>query len=61
MIRSIFLCKWTLQTRSTVLEYPFLSMVSEVGGYVGLMLGVAVVDLGLFLEKSAARLLDRNN
>ncbi len=40
--------------KTTIREYPFLSMVAEVGGYVGLMLGVAVFDVGLALEKAVA-------
>ncbi len=47
------------QVRKTVLEYPFLSMVAEIGGYVGLLLGVALVDVGLVLERAAARIIYR--
>jgi hypothetical protein len=34
-----------------VLDYKWLSMVAEIGGYVGLMLGVAVVDVTSVISK----------
>ncbi len=34
-----------VKMKTTVRDYTWLSMVAEIGGYVGLMLGVAVVDV----------------
>ena len=37
--------------RRSVLDYTWLSMVAEIGGYVGLLLGVAVVDIAFALDR----------
>ena len=37
--------------RRNVLDYTWLSMVAEIGGYVGLLLGVAVVDIAFALDR----------
>ena len=37
--------KSTVKIKRTVLDYTFLSLVAEVGGYVGLLLGISVVKL----------------
>ena len=37
--------------KSSVLDYTWLSMVAEFGGYVGLLLGVAVIDLALKIDR----------
>ena len=37
--------------RRNVLDYTWLSMVAEFGGYVGLLLGVAVVDVAFALDR----------
>ena len=37
--------KSTVKIKSTVLDYKFLSLVAEVGGYVGLLLGISCVKV----------------
>ncbi len=39
-----------VEVKTTVQDYPWLSMVAEIGGYVGLLLGVAVVDTAAVVE-----------
>ncbi len=34
-----------VERKTTIQDYSWLSMVAEIGGYVGLLLGVSVVDL----------------
>ena len=48
--------KSTTKVREMVLDYSFLSMVAEIGGYTGLLLGVSVVNMTKILEKLLARL-----
>ena len=42
--------------KRTTLEYPWLAMVAEIGGYVGLLLGVAVVDCVSLIESALIKL-----
>ena len=39
-----------ISVKRSVLDYTWLSMVAEIGGYVGLLLGVSLVDLALSLD-----------
>ena len=43
--------KSTIKVKKTVLDYTFLSMVAEIGGYTGLLLGISVVNLTKLFEK----------
>ncbi len=45
--------------KTTILDYTWLSMLAEVGGYVGLFLGVAVVDLAPLMHTMVQTILDR--
>ena len=37
--------------RRSVLDFTWLSMIAEIGGYVGLLLGIAVVDIAFALDR----------
>ena len=37
--------KSTVKVKKTVLDYTWLSMLAEIGGYTGLLLGVSVVNV----------------
>ena len=37
--------KSTVRVKKTVLDYTWLSMLAEIGGYTGLLLGISVVNL----------------
>ena len=39
-----------ISVKKSVLDYTWLSMVAEMGGYVGLLLGVSLVDLAFSLD-----------
>ena len=45
--------KSSTKVKNTVLNYPFLSMVAELGGYTGLLLGVSLVNITSLLDKTA--------
>ena len=51
--------KSAVKTKSAVLDYTFLSLVAEVGGYVGLLLGVSVVKITVNLNTFCAQYLQR--
>ena len=42
--------KSTVETRETVLDYTLVSMVAEIGGYTGLLLGISLADLAWFFK-----------
>ena len=44
--RGIFYFRRDIKTTSEYLLYSFLSMIAEIGGYVGLLLGASLVDIG---------------
>ena len=37
--------------KRSVLDYTWLSAVAEIGGYVGLLLGIAVVDIAFAVDR----------
>lgn len=37
--------KTMVKTKKTLLDYTWLSMIAEIGGYTGLLLGVSVVNV----------------
>ena len=43
--------KTTARSKKTVLDYTWLSMVAEIGGYTGLLLGVSVVNFTYLVDK----------
>ena len=45
--------KSTVETRETVLDYTLVSMVAEIGGYTGLLLGISLADLAWFFKNIA--------
>jgi hypothetical protein len=47
------LVRVVLKTR--ILAYTWLSMVAEIGGYVGLLLGAAVVDIAFLMDRMWSR------
>ena len=51
--------KSAVKTKSAVLDYTFLSLVAEVGGYVGLLLGVSVVKIAVNLNTFCAQYFQR--
>ena len=47
--------KSTVKMKSTVLDYTPLSLVAEVGGYVGLLLGISVVNIAIIINSFLMR------
>ena len=43
--------KSTVRVKKTVLDYTWLSMLAEIGGYTGLLLGISVVNLTRVIER----------
>jgi len=43
--------KSTVKVKKMVLNYPFLSMAAEVGGYSGLLLGISLLDVNKLIDK----------
>ena len=41
----------TVKSKKTVLDYTWLSMVAEIGGYTGLLLGVSVVNITSLVDR----------
>ena len=41
----------TVKVKKTVLDYTWLSMLAEIGGYTGLLLGVSVVNVTGVIDK----------
>ena len=42
--------KMTTKVKSTVLAYDFITVVAELGGYIGLLLGISVIDISLLFN-----------
>ena len=51
--------KSTVKIKSTVLDYQFLSLVAELGGYVGLLLGISCVKILITLNSVFMRNLEQ--
>ena len=51
--------KSTVKIKRTVLDYTFLSLVAEVGGYVGLLLGISVVKLVMNMNSFFTQYLEK--
>ena len=43
--------KSTIKVKRTVLDYTWLSMLAEIGGYTGLLLGVSVVNVTALVNR----------
>ena len=43
--------KSTIRSKKTVLDYTWFSMVAEIGGYTGLLLGVSVNNIASLVDK----------
>ena len=43
--------KRKVKVNKSIWNYTLVSLLAEVGGYVGLLLGVSLMDIGLILEK----------
>ena len=43
--------KSTVKMKKTVLDYTWVSMLAEIGGYTGLLLGISVVNVTNYLDK----------
>ena len=39
--------KTSVKVKNTVLDYEFLSLIGEIGGYTGLLLGISLVDISI--------------
>ena len=37
--------------KKSILDYTWLSMVAEIGGYVGLLLGISLVDIAFSIDR----------
>ena len=51
--------KSTVKTKSTVLDYCPLQLLAEVGGYVGLLLGISVVNIATMFNSYLMRRLEQ--
>ena len=51
--------KSTIKVKKTVLDYTWISMVAEIGGYTGLLLGVSVVNITYYLDKILVKFLNK--
>ena len=49
--------KSTVKIKRTVLDYDFTTLVAELGGYVGLLLGISVVNVSLIINNFFAKCL----
>ncbi len=47
--------KSTVKMKKTVLDYTWVSMLAEIGGYTGLLLGVSVVNVTSYVDKLILR------
>lgn len=43
--------KSTIKVKKTVLDYTWISMLAEIGGYTGLLLGISVVNVASYLDR----------
>ncbi len=48
--------KSTVKVNRTVLDYTWVSMLAEIGGYTGLLLGISVVDITSFVDRLLLRI-----
>ena len=49
--------KSTVKFKKIVYDFTFLSMVAEIGGYTGLLLGVSVVNLTTLIDRLGIKLM----
>lgn len=49
--------KTTTKVKKSVLDYPVLTMIAEIGGYTGLLLGISLVNLTSVLDRFFERLI----
>lgn len=47
--------KTTTKVKKTVPDYPVLTMIAEIGGYTGLLLGISIVNLTSLIDKMFER------
>ena len=47
--------KSTVKMKKTVLDYTWVSMLAEIGGYTGLLLGISVVNITSYVDKFLIR------
>ena len=47
--------KPSIKVKNTVLNYDFVTVVAEVGGYIGLLLGISVVDITIKINSLLVR------
>jgi hypothetical protein len=45
--------------KKTVYDYTFLSLIAEIGGYTGLLLGVSCVNLTSLIDRFAMRMIQK--
>ena len=43
--------KTSTKVNSIVLDYSFRTMIGEIGGYTGLLLGVSLAEIGILVDK----------
>jgi hypothetical protein len=43
--------KSRIKKKSTILDYTFGTMIAEIGGYTGLLLGVSIVHITILFDK----------
>ena len=53
--------KTAVKVKKTVLDYDYLTMIGEFGGYTGLLLGISLVDILIRFNRFFMRMLSRRN
>ena len=56
-----FYIKDQIQVRESHLSYTEVSLLAELGGYVGLIIGVSLMDIASFIDKMFAIVIQRLN
>ena len=54
-----FYIKGQIQVRESHLSYTEVSLLAELGGYIGLIIGVSLMDIATFIDKMIAIVIQR--
>ena len=55
----LFYFKPTIKVKRTVLEYDYLTLVAEIGGYVGLLIGVSLAESSIAIISFVVRTIEK--
>ena len=51
--------KTSVKVKSTVLDYDYLTLIAELGGYTGLLLGISLVDISIRINSFLVKLINK--